>query len=77
VSEPAQKQRKIGAKEILLALVAIYVVALALANTDEVSLDFVFFTANTRLIWLVLLSVGLGVLLALFGPRLWRARRKD
>ena len=47
-----------------------------LANDEKQSVSFVFFTVNTRLVWLILLSMGLGAALAIIGPRWWRSRRR-
>jgi hypothetical protein len=47
-----------------------------LLNDDKQSVDFVFFTVNTRLPWLILLSMALGAALAVMGPRWWRSRRR-
>ncbi len=48
---------------ILIAALAIYAVLLIVFNSKTVSVDFVFVTEKTRVIWLVLLSVALGALI--------------
>jgi len=61
-------------KLILWAVVAIYAVAFLLLNSSKQEVSFVFFSVNTRLIWLILLSMGLGAALASILPRWWRSR---
>lgn len=63
-------------KLILWAVIAIYAVAFLLLNSSKQEVSFVFFSVNTRLIWLILLSMGLGAVLATTLPRWWRSRKK-
>ena len=44
--------------------VALYALAFLLLNDSKQSVNFVFFTVNTRLPWLILLSMALGAALA-------------
>jgi uncharacterized integral membrane protein len=77
VSEPeARRGGRFGIKEIVLVLLAVYVIVLAFANSRRVKLDFVFFHAHTRLVYLVLLSALLGAVVAQLAPRLLRRRRR-
>lgn len=64
-------------KLVLWAIIAIYAVAFLLLNSSKQEVSFVFFSVNTRLIWLILLSMALGAVLASILPRWWRSRRKD
>jgi uncharacterized integral membrane protein len=57
-------------------LVALYAVVFLLVNSEKQDVSFVFFTVKTRLIWLILLSMLLGALLATVGERWWRRRDK-
>jgi uncharacterized integral membrane protein len=57
-------------------LVALYAVVFLLVNSEKQDVSFVFFTVKTRLIWLILLSMLLGGLLATVGERWWRRRSK-
>ena len=76
--EPARDQDGIPRwKLILWAAVALYAVIFLLANSGKRDVNFVFFTVRTRQIWLILLSMGLGAVLASTLPRWWRARRKS
>ena len=63
-------------KPILLVVVGIYAVIFLILNSNEVKISFVFFNARTSLIFLVLLSMGMGAVLALFGPAWWRRRQR-
>ena len=60
---------------MLWAAVAVYAVAFLLLNSSKQEVSFVFFSVNTRLIWLILLSMALGAALASILPRWWRSRR--
>ena len=50
--------------------VGLYAVVFLLMNAERQDVSFVFFTVRTRLIWLILLSMALGALLATFVPPL-------
>jgi uncharacterized integral membrane protein len=63
-------------RAILGAVAVVYAVIFLLLNTDQVSISFVFFTAETSLLFLILLSMGLGALIALFAPAYWRRRQR-
>ncbi len=58
------------------AAIALYALLFLVLNDKKQSVDFVFFTVNTRLIWLILLSMALGATLAIIGPRWWRSRNR-
>ena len=62
-------------KLVVLAVLAVYAVVFLLANSETQSVNFVFFTVKTRLIWLILLSMALGAALALVVPGFLRRRR--
>ncbi len=64
-------------KLVLWAIIAVYAVAFLLLNSSKQEVSFVFFTVNTRLIWLILLSMALGAVLASILPRWWRSRRRE
>ena len=63
-------------KLVALAVLAVYAIVFLLANSETQSVNFVFFTVKTRLIWLILLSMALGAALALVLPGVWRRRRR-
>jgi hypothetical protein len=83
VADGQQLQRSTSAdgiprwKLVLWALVAIYAVAFLLLNSGKQEVSFVFFSLNTRLIWLILLSMGLGAALGRILPRWWRSRGRE
>jgi uncharacterized integral membrane protein len=60
----------------LLVAVIAYVVAFVLENRKQVNLHFVFATASVSLVWLILLSVGLGLLFGILLAQLERRRRR-
>lgn len=62
----------------LLALVVLvaYVVAFVLENRKQVNLHFVFATASVSLVWLVLLSIALGLSGGILLAQLERRRRR-
>lgn len=57
-----------------LALLVAYVIAFILQNRKQVNLHFVFVTASVSLIWLILLSLLIGVLGGLLLSQLYRRR---
>ena len=61
---------------LLTPFVNLYAVIFLLVNSGRQDVDFVFFTVRTRQIWLILLSMGLGAVLASILPRWWRSRNK-
>jgi uncharacterized integral membrane protein len=72
---PVKHSREIPWKLVLWVALALYALAFLLLNDNKQSVDFVLFTVNTRLPWLILLSMALGAGLALVLPRWWRSRK--
>lgn len=68
--------RRIPWRLVLWVALALYALLFLLLNDDKQSVDFVFFTVNTRLPWLIVLSMALGAALAVVGPRWWRSRKR-
>ena len=69
---PAEPRR--FARMIVAAIVVIYVILFMFLNTDRISVDFVFFSSRSRLIYVILISAVLGaVAVALI--RRWRRPR--
>ena len=60
---------------IVFGVVAVYALLLVVLNDEKVRVRFVFFTAETRKLVLVLLCLALGFAGGLLFDR-WRARRK-
>jgi len=82
-TDQATKKRREGSgpggfswKTIALLALGIYALLLIILNSKSVSVDFVFVSQKTRVIFLVLLSVALGALIMWLIPRT-RRRRKE
>jgi uncharacterized integral membrane protein len=61
---------------VTIGLVIAYGIAFVLENNKHVSLHFVLATARVSLVWLILLSVALGMLLGVLLSQLYRRRRR-
>ena len=75
-AERGSGHRRISWKAIILAAVGIYALLLIILNAKTVSLDFVFFSQKTRVIFLVLLGMALGALIMLLVPRMRHGRKE-
>jgi uncharacterized integral membrane protein len=75
VGPPPAERRLLAMLVILLAVVA-YAVAFVLENRKQVNVHFAFATARVSLIWLILLSLALGLLGGVLLPHLYRRRRR-
>jgi uncharacterized integral membrane protein len=73
--EPSRAPSGLSWKRIAVIVLAVYAAILLLANSEKVAIDFVFFQARTRLIWLIGLSMILGALIGYLGPRFLQRRR--
>jgi uncharacterized integral membrane protein len=75
---PAENHtRRFYAQLIALALLVAYAVAFILENSGAISVHFVFGTAHASVVWVILLSLAVGLLAGLLLPRLerrWRRR---
>jgi uncharacterized integral membrane protein len=69
-------QPRFWAKLIGLVAIAVYAIAFVLENRKAVHLHFVLFTATVSLIWLILLSLAIGVLGGALLSQLHRRRRR-
>ena len=69
-------QPRLYLRILVLGLVIAYGIAFVLENNKHVHVHFVLGTARTSLIWLVLLSVALGMLLGVLLSQLYRRRRR-
>lgn len=61
---------------ITLGLLIAYGIAFVLENNKHINLHFVFATARVSLVWLILLSIALGMLLGVLLSQLYRRRRR-
>jgi uncharacterized integral membrane protein len=71
-----QWQPRLYLRIVILGVLVAYGIAFVLENNREVSVHFVFATARGSLIWLILLSVALGLLLGVLLSQLYRRRRR-
>jgi uncharacterized integral membrane protein len=75
VEERPAESRFLG-KILILIAIAAYAVAFVLENHKQVKVHFVFANARVSLIWLILLSLALGLVGGRLLPRLYRRRRR-
>jgi uncharacterized integral membrane protein len=61
---------------IVLGLLVAYVIAFVLENRKGVHVHFVLITASVSLIWVILLSLVLGLLVGILAAQLDRRRRR-
>jgi uncharacterized integral membrane protein len=69
-------QPKLYARLLVLVLLIAYVVAFVIENKRSVNLHFVFITASVSLVWLILLSIALGLAGGILLAQLERRRRR-
>jgi uncharacterized integral membrane protein len=69
-------QPRLWAIVIGLGLLVLWVIAFIAKNSDTVKIDFVLFSTNASLIWLLILLLGAGFLGGVFGSQLYRRRRQ-
>jgi uncharacterized integral membrane protein len=73
---PSKNDGGIPWRLVLGGAAALYAIVFLLMNDERQDVSFVFFTVRTRLIWLILLSMALGAVLANVVPRWWRGRNE-
>jgi uncharacterized integral membrane protein len=71
-----QWQPRLYARLVLLLVTIAYVVAFVLENRKRVKVRFVFGSSRVSLIWLILLSLALGVLAGVLLSQLYRRRHR-
>ena len=69
-------QARLWVRVLVLALIGAYALAFVLENRKQVDVHFVFFTASVSLIWLILLSIALGLVGGMLLSQLYRRRRR-
>jgi uncharacterized integral membrane protein len=74
--EQPPAERGLFGKLLILLAVAAFAVAFVLENRKQVDVHFVFGTARVSLIWLILLSLALGLLCGVLLSPLNRRRRR-
>ena len=74
---PSTWQPLLYVKIAALLFVIAYSIAFVVENTDEIPIDFVFWTAKVRLIWEILLLLGIGLVGGMLLSQLYRHRRRE
>ena len=69
-------QPRLWLRLIVLVLLVAYAIAFILGNRKQVTVDFVFVTASVSLVWLILLSLAVGLLGGILLAQLERRRRR-
>ena len=69
-------QPKLYLRLLVLVLLAAYVIAFVIENKKSVHLHFVFATASVSLVWLILLSLAIGLVGGILLAQLERRRRR-
>ena len=67
-------QPRLWAIVIGLGLIVLWVIAFIAKNSDNVKIDFVLFSKDASLIWLVIILLGAGFLGGLLASQLYRKR---
>jgi uncharacterized integral membrane protein len=71
-----QWQPRLYLRIVILGVLIAYGIAFVLENNKHVHVHFVLGTAHVSLIWLILLSVALGLLFGVLVSQLYRRRRR-
>ncbi len=71
-----QWQPRLYVRIVFLGLLIAYAIAFVLENDKHVHVHFVLGTAHVSLIWLILLSLALGLLFGVLVSQLYRRRRR-
>jgi uncharacterized integral membrane protein len=69
-------QPRLYAILIGLLLILAYVIAFIIKNSDHVKIDFVLFSTQTSLIWLIILLLAIGFVGGVLLSQLYRRRRQ-
>lgn len=74
--KPSQWQPKLYVLLVALLLLIAYLIAFIVKNDDRISIDFVFGSANSSPIWLIILSLAIGLVLGVLLSQLYRRRAR-
>jgi uncharacterized integral membrane protein len=66
----------ISAKQVIIAILAIVLIAFAIANFKQVRVNFLVFDTDARLVTVIIVAAGLGFVLGYFVGRPNRLQRK-
>jgi uncharacterized integral membrane protein len=69
-------QPRLWAILVALALIAAYVIGFIVANTDETEINFLFASPRTSLIWVILLSLAIGLITGVLLSQLYSRRSR-
>jgi uncharacterized integral membrane protein len=70
-------QPRLYAILIAFLLVVAWLIAFIVKNSDKIKIDFVLFSAQTSLIWLIILLLGIGFLGGVLLSQQYRRRRRS
>jgi uncharacterized integral membrane protein len=77
VPEPeAKRSRRISPALVAVVVVAVYAILFVILNTHRAKVSFVFGTTKISVIWVILLSIGFGLVLGVLLPRLYGRRQR-
>ena len=68
-------QPRLWALVLALALITAYVIGFVVANDEAVDVNFLFATPRTSLIWVILLSLAIGLIAGVLLSQLYDRRR--
>ena len=74
--EQAKRQRPPWVQLAAIGIVALYALLFIILNTHRVKVSFVFATARISVIWVILLSLAVGLVLGVLLSRLNRRRKR-
>lgn len=74
--QPSTWQPLLYLKIVALLAAIAYSIAFVASNTDRIKVDFVFWTANVKLIWEILLLLAIGLVGGILLSQLYRHRRR-
>jgi uncharacterized integral membrane protein len=74
--EPAKRERPPWIHLTAIGLVGLYALLFIILNTHRAKVSFVFGTTRISVIWVILLSLAVGVVLGALGSRLNRRRKR-
>ena len=76
-SEPVRSPRSgISFRQVLIAILAVVLIAFGIANFDTVSVNFLLFDSQARLVTVIVVAAGLGFVIGFFVGRPGRLQRK-
>ena len=74
--EQAKRERPPWIQLTAIALIGLYALLFIILNTHRAKVSFVFGTTRISVIWVILLSLAVGVVLGALGSRLNRRRKR-